>query len=265
MGQKVIHKRMETAAGVARRPRRPRTPAITLANIKAAPIARGPARRPAPEKINFDEPANCRGLDPVDYSDYRPAFFRPISSEDVFQGILRYIFFKSNNRYNLTEIRFGYRSQSPNSDAASVLDPRTPTVFRSGLSDWEFLSVQFLRIRVRPTSYAFRTGPNLRSGPKISSFVFQAEDEDGQWITLDERHYPYDTPQHFAVRIYYVDTDESFTHFRIRITRGNCFALSGFEIHGSVTVREECLPRMDQGDTLTDDEEFDPYDLPEFD
>jgi hypothetical protein len=207
-------------------------------------------------------------MSPVDYTDYRT---RDIpkpgagNAEDLFWGILRYIFFKSSNRYNPTEIRFGYKSQAPNSDATSVLDPRTQTVFQSGVSEGEFLSVQFQRILVRPTSYAFRTGPNVRGGARLNSFVFQGETGDGHWITLDERNFPYDGPQHFAVRIYYVDTELFFSHFRIKITTGTSFALSGFEIHGKVTVREECALNFDMDSGENDDAEFDPYKLPEFD
>jgi hypothetical protein len=207
-------------------------------------------------------------MQPVDYSDYGARDIPnggPGNPGDIFMGLLRFIYFKSSNRYNPTEIRFGFKSQAANSDATSVLDPRTPTVFQSGVSEGEFLSVQFQRIMVRPTAYAFRTGPNIRAGARLNSFIFQGEVGDGQWVTLDERNYPYDGPQHFAVRIYYVDTAQYFSHFRIKITRGTSFALSGLEIHGIVKVREDCLPKFEMDDLPIDDSEFDPYSVPEFD
>jgi hypothetical protein len=229
-------------------------------------MARPPPIRPPPELITFHEPDTARQLDPVDYTDYRPHDFvnsRFNYRDDLFQGVLRYIFFKSGNQYNQTEIRFGYKTIVPNSDPTSVLDPRTPTVFETAATGGEFLSVQFHRIRVRPTAYSLRTGPHVRGGCHITGQVFEGQREDGRWITLDERHFPGDMPQHFLARLLHLDTDEFFGHFRIKMTNRTCLALSGFEIHGEVDVREECRPKYQEVEPA--DREFDPYDVPEFD
>jgi hypothetical protein len=43
------------------------------------------------------------------------------------------------------------------------------------------------------------------------------------------------------------------------------FALSAFEIHGTINVKEDCQLKLEEEIVGIDEGDFDPYDLPEFD
>jgi hypothetical protein len=204
----------------------------------------------------------------VDYLDYRERGIRDRKRGDedgFFEGLIHYIYFKSGNQYNTTELRIGYRNRNPNSDPANILDSTTPTLFESGDSFGEFLMIEFPRIKVRPVAYAFRTGPHSLGGPHLNSFVFQAHDADGRWVTLDERHNPYTFHQHYAARICYVDTECYFSVFRLKVVRGGSFALCAFEIHGGIQPRDDCVTQGNDIRSLDDEAgEFDPWSLPDW-
>jgi hypothetical protein len=97
----------------------------------------------------------------------------------------------------------------------------------------------------------------------MSSFVFQGFHSSGKWVTLDERHTPYEVPQHYAIRLYYVDTDCYFPMFRLMMTRSGAFALTCFDIHGAIQLTTDLPLPDDTGNCLKDDPVFDPWGFPE--
>jgi hypothetical protein len=130
----------------------------------------------------------------------------------------------------------------------------------------EFLAIEFARVEVRPSAYAIRTGPRIRGGPQLNGFVFQGIDSSGNTVTLDERNYPYDTGSHYASRVFYIDTGDYFSHFRLTVARGGAFALSAFEIHGGIRLKETVSTEVEGSEAFEGSEEevFDPWDLPDF-
>jgi hypothetical protein len=93
--------------------------------------------------------------------------------------------------------------------------------------------------------------------------VFQGYDTSANWVTLDERHYPYRAPRSYSESLYFVDCSDYFSLFRLMVTQGADFSLSAFEIFGWIAAKEENQP----SDVTynTGDEPFDPWDLPDLD
>jgi hypothetical protein len=207
-------------------------------------------------------------LDLVDYSDYAERNMHSVSAgnwDECFQGILRYITLRSQNKYNATEIRIGYRSLAVGADPGNILDYRTPAAYESGKSVNEFMTIEFVRVELRPCAYAIRSGPRIKGGPQLNCFVFQGVDSSGNWITLDERNCPYDSAMHYGIRLFFLDSSDYFSRFRLMATRGGAFALTAFEIHGAIRLKDELSVALDTSISLEDSDEegFDPWSFPD--
>jgi hypothetical protein len=196
----------------------------------------------------------------LDFSSYQPLTPRDstfANPERLFHGIIRYIYINSNRMYNNNEILLEYRDLAPNSDPANIFDFQSSDLFQSGVGPDQFLKVTFRRILVRPCAYAIRAGPQIRRSPHLISFIFQGFDRArSRWVTLDERHNIFEIVPGFAARICYIDTDQFFSQFRIMQTHTSNlgspeFAISGFEIHGTV---KSTMVKPSTFDPVSDDE-----------
>jgi hypothetical protein len=180
-------------------------------------------------------------------------------SSNFFKGILSYIHFNSEGRYNVSELLLEFRAVQPGSDPAFLLDAASDAAYESGDGPGQCLVFTFHRIRIRPTAYAIRTGQVNRTTRNLMSYVFQGLGPRG-WETIDERQNLVVLPG-FSVRLAHVDTGKEFARFRLVPTeqplQGTHFAISGFEIHGAVRVVESV-----NGAKITveaEDEGFNPW------
>jgi hypothetical protein len=105
----------------------------------------------------------------------------------------------------------------------------------------------------------------MRGVNQSPSFTLQGLDQSGRWVVLDERHSPYSCRPHFRPHVFFVDTDERFTHFRYVPENGSTFSLSAFEIYGSILPLSNESPDS-EGSGLTDetDDLFDPWSVPDY-
>jgi hypothetical protein len=178
---------------------------------------------------------------------------------NFFNGVLSYIHFNSEGRYNAAEILVEFRGIQPGSDPAFLLNAPSDAAYESGDGPGQCLVFTFHRIRIRPTAYAIRTGPVNRTTRNLMSYVFQGWGPCG-WEIIDERQNLIVLPG-FAVRLAHVDTGKEFGKFRLLPTeqpaQGTHFAIAGFEIHGAVRVIDGRV--RDQPVAKAPDAEFDPW------
>lgn len=188
--------------------------------------------------------------------------------DNFFHGILNYIFFSSGNRYNRGELQIEYRGLQPNSDPGFLLDGRSQHVYESGPGPGQCLVFTFHRIHVRPTAYAIKSGPLNRTTRHLTAYVLQGWDPRlGRWDVIDERQMLLEYMPAYTAKLWHIDTSKAFQRFRLLQTdpappAGTHFAISAFEIHGSITA---VLTRKSEiGGDAPGDIEFDPWALTDF-
>jgi hypothetical protein len=173
-----------------------------------------------------------------------------LSSDDLvplFNGILRHIFIRSERKYNQAEIEVIYKTRALTSDAASILDYESKDGYQcKGSSVEQYIGVKFLRMQVWPVAYAIRA---VRSKSKdyLVSWVFQARQAHGPWVTLSEqmqRDNLAEPGSHFREWITADHWGQEFRVMQTYPTRAGTlsFGLSGFEIHGFIKRNREPEP-----------------------
>jgi hypothetical protein len=234
-------------------------------------------RKQQPKLNSYSESFVSSVHSKIDYSSYRPFDMcktPAMNSDELFHGIIHYIYVKSFCQYNKNEMLLEYRSLAPNSDPANILDIHSPQVFQFDIGPHQFLMVTFHHIFVRPTAYVIRAGPNNASSPQLIAFIFQGFDRDKQeWVTLDERHNIFEIVPAYIARICFIDTDRFCSQFRILQTypsnrKSMQFSMSGLEIHGAIKISITSPSSFDvdlngeEGEAVSD-VEFDPWAIPE--
>ncbi|OHT13101.1 hypothetical protein TRFO_16853 [Tritrichomonas foetus] len=224
------------------------------------------------------EPESCKiSLDQSLFTKYTPINWFNNQNDDtgskigdihnvdhVFSGILNFIYQNSEKKTNLNEFRFLYRSMRPGCFFAFTLDYNSPFYYHTEIprktrrstdknntltnnyinADNEYFGVEFKRIEVHPHAYSLRSGDEKLANFLIS-FVFQGRTRnDVKWVTLDEQCNTAKIAHGSAFSIFFVDTDQFFTQFRVLQTgkalSGNfSFCLSGFDIHGEIKMQQE--------------------------
>jgi hypothetical protein len=178
---------------------------------------------------------------------------------NFFNGFLSYIHFNSERRYNAAEILVEFRAIQLGSDPAFLLNGVSDAAYESGDGLGQCLVFTFHRIRIRPTAYAIRTGPVNRTTRNLMSYVFQGWGPRG-WEIIDERQNLIMLPG-FCASLAHVDTGKEFARFRLLPTeqpaQGTHFAISGFEIHGTVRVVDSSIRKESVAEA--EDGEFDPW------
>jgi hypothetical protein len=186
----------------------------------------------------------------VDYSSYRAKDLNVVlqQPEQIFDGIMHYIYLQSGQCYNVREVSIAYAGIQPNSDPANILDPSNFSCYESESGIDQCVVITFHRIQVRPTALVLRSAPSsAQSMPRfLKAFVFQGWDDSRQrWVTLTENlsfcnWHPSSKPM-AASCFCNVDTCMELSKFRILQTERNQnaatpFSLSALEIHGSVRL-----------------------------
>jgi hypothetical protein len=160
--------------------------------------------------------------------------------DNFFHGVLNYILFNSQNKYNRSKLLIEYRAIQPGSDAAAILDYKSQNMYETGVGPGQCLVLTFHRIAVRPTAYAIKSGPLTRTTRHISSYVVQGWDAaHSAWATINERQNLLEYLPGYTSRISYVDAGRAFSKFRLLQTDptpapGTHIAISAFEIHGTI-------------------------------
>jgi hypothetical protein len=247
---------------VARNRQRPQTlKSIKTVNHKPAKIQ--PLKTPL---IDYSTKAHLT-FTKIDYSEYVPRNLLDSETENwesLFQGLIHYIVFRSQNTYNAAELRLGFTSIQTNSDPANILDYRSSAAFQAGFGLNPFLLIEFKRVEVCPVAYTFCIGPQFRTGHCLQSFVFQAFGPSGNWITLDERHMLFVRNRAFTCRIFYIDSDCYYTTFRLMATDASDFSLTAFDIHGPIHAIDDNKSPEEVEDPENDMDDMNPWDLPDF-
>jgi hypothetical protein len=201
---------------------------------------------------------------PIDYSDFVPIRF-PETGEEIFSGVLHYIYFHSMNHYNTRELTIHYPQPRRHSNPVNLLNARDTSVFASANGERFCLIFEFHRISIHPTSFAFRYPLPQRRVPMrpLWGFLFQGWYERKKcWVTLTEWWDIGDLRGGPCLTQAFVDTGLEFRIFRLLETSGlivqlTHVAIEAFEIHGSIRVIDNPLPEStDKEDSPT---VFDPW------
>lgn len=198
-------------------------------------------------------------------------FFQNPSSEinsrslfDSFQGILQYIYFISENKFNTNQLEIHYSRadertdlniQSNNindkCDITSIFDYKnTSTYFQIPFVINGYFGITFKKIKINPLCYSIRSDNSKDRSPHLDSFSFEGYDEElKRWDVLDERININDLIPPGGYGLYYVKTTKkSYSSFIIRqidpAHNGMWgFSIAAFEIHGTPQVCEnkECF------------------------
>ncbi|OHS92776.1 hypothetical protein TRFO_12338 [Tritrichomonas foetus] len=179
----------------------------------------------------------------IDYLNYHPIDLQNcvFDKETIFSGIIRYIFLLSNEKMNIEEISFLYRSKRSGTFPENVIDYKSPNAFGTDSSQCApYFGIKFNHIKVRPFAYAIQSAKQRYNVNHLSTFLFQAKNEnDKKWTTLDEQCNITKLSRACESEIFFVDTDEFYSEFRIyqngkSHANNYGFDLSGIEIHGDI-------------------------------
>lgn len=196
----------------------------------------------------------------IDFSTYFQVDFKQINTRDInnlFRGILLFIYENSENKFNINEIEFHFsdarnrerlskikrRTNLNHFDILNIFDYLNPkSQFQINNVENAFFGVKFHNIDVCPIAYSIRSGEGFHS--KLVSFVFEAFDDfQKRWIVLDERVNTNDLNYDGAFMLFFVrTTDKFYSSFRIKqidcsINKNWGFSLAAFEIHGIIKYK----------------------------
>lgn len=196
----------------------------------------------------------------IEYSKYYqlPAYQMDISNiYDCFHGILAYIFYYSDNKFNTEELEF-YFSGGKNINCSTV-KKKQKTLNILNIFDYAnidcyftissvknaFFGVTFKKIKINPIAYAIRTGIFSNSSSNLISFTFEGFDEENdKWDILDERVNSNELVKSGSFAFFYVrSTKKCYSSFKITQTEPGTngfwgFTISGFDVHGIISLRK---------------------------
>ena len=203
----------------------------------------------------------------IEYSNFLQSPSDKINSSklyDCFHGILFYIFYYSDNKFNTEELEFHFSKADQRKDLTSVIQKSPSGIYDQmnilNIFNYEnindqfqidcslnaFFGVTFKRIKVNPIAYSIRSGPSTNNSTHLVSFIFEGYDEENQiWDILDERVNINNLIPSGSFALFYVrSTSKSFSSFRIRqIEPGHNgfwgFSIAAFDIHGNINLRDD--------------------------
>ena len=204
----------------------------------------------------------------IEYSNFVQLPYYQISINnlyDCFHGILFYIYYYSENKFNVEELEFHYSGgmeranlnktilanrATTNKDYFNILSifdyENAHSQFKINSYHNSFFGVTFKRITIQPMAYSIRTGENQNIIASLTSFTFEAFDEENnQWDILDERVNVNDLIRGGDYKMYFTrSVTKSYSSFKIRqIEPGHNgfwgFSIAAFDIHGIVNAKNE--------------------------
>lgn len=195
----------------------------------------------------------------IDYSNYIQISYDKINKSnlyDCFQGILKYIYYYSENKLNINELEF-YCSGSEskiiqNQNMLNIFDYENIALqIKTECIKNAFFGITFRRIKINPISYSIRSGFSSNNSSHLISFTFEGFDEDNQkWDILDERVNLNDLIPNGGFNMYFVrSTHKRYSSFKIKqIEPGHNgfwgFSISAFEVHGIVYMKNSLNPKI---------------------
>lgn len=196
---------------------------------------------------------------------------------ECFHGILNYIYYYSDNKFNTEEIMFHFSGGKSRKKFSTKNNPNETNILnifnyknikqQFTIKSYKnaFIGITFKRISIVPVAYSIRSGPSSNRFSHLYSFTFDGYDKyNKKWDTLDERVNINDLIYEGGFNLYYVrTTKKSYSSFRIRQTeKGNNgnwgFSISAFEIHGIVLMNDSDSTNYKSNDLTNHDFKFDP-------
>lgn len=215
---------------------------------------------------------------------FKPETINARNTFDCFHGILNYIYYYSNCKLNLKEIKFHFSGAKNRKSLISIANSNPSkidlydilnifsytninTQFVVNSSRNAFFGVSFLRIKVNPIAYSIRAGTLINYNGTLTSFTFQGYDEEQQeWDVLDERSNIKDFSYDGGYNLFFVhSTNKSYSSFKIEQTEPGYdgfwgFGIAGFDIHGIVSYKvnpsSENLLSVNESKDFHNDNEF---------
>ena len=209
----------------------------------------------------------------IQYSNFNQISFEEMNHKNLyecFHGILNYIYYYSGNKFNIEEIEIHYsgsksRESLMKMDKYNKTNPRNQhdimnifdyeninTEFTIGIIKNAFFGVTFKRIQINPISYSIRSGVFSNNRSHLISFTFEGYNEETcKWDILDERENINDLISEGSYHMFFVrKTGKYYSSFKIKQIRPSSndfwgFSISGFEIHGNISYREN-IPIQNQ-------------------
>ena len=195
----------------------------------------------------------------VEYSN-----FKSISNIDTknlfecFQGILSYIYYYSENKFNPNELEFhfsGARNYNKSTLEKKTDKSNIMNIFNYEKIDYQFtikceknafFGVTFKRIKMTPIAYSIRSGSKNTSSSNLISFTFEGFDEiNKKWDILDERINSNKLNKDGSFSMFYTRyTEKSYSSFKIVQKQPGSngfwgFSIAGFDVHGIVSLNEK--------------------------
>lgn len=191
---------------------------------------------------------------------------------DCFHGILNFIYYYSNNKYNIEELEFHYtgcalknyismkQNMTDQNDIMYIFDyENIGSEFRISCSRDAFFGVTFKRIRINPISYSIRSGIFSAAVTHLTSFTFEGFDEnENRWDVLDERDNINDLIVSGGFNMFFVmKTNKYYSSFKIKQTKPGSndfwgFSVSAFDVHGVIAYRDNLIEEISNNLTKTD-------------
>ena len=216
----------------------------------------------------------------IEYSNYFQIEASMINDKnffDCFHGILFYIYYYSNNKFNIIELEFHYSGAKNRESLTSLINKSINNnefydiinIFNYENINKQFViesfrnaffGVSFKRIKIKPIAYSIRSGTSIKFNGNLISFTFEGYDEERQeWEVLDERENIIDLNSEGGYKLFFVHTtNKYFSSFKIKQTQPGSndfwgFSISGFDIHGIISIREN---QFYQNENIYDEESF---------
>lgn len=193
------------------------------------------------DKINF-----------CNYTELPSNLKNKFSIYECFHGILFYVYFYSQNKFNTGEIEIhfsGAKNLIRERRQFNILDifdyENISTEIEIQQSINAYFGITFKNIKINPKAYSIRSGIFYATKSHLISFSFEGYDEENQkWDVLDERNNINDLIGSGGFSLFYVrSTTKCYSSFKIQQTAPGSndtwgFTLSAFDIHGIVYYRE---------------------------
>lgn len=210
----------------------------------------------------------------IDYSYFNQISVSEIDTTNLyecFQGILAYILYYSENKFNIKELEFFFSGAKNYNRSTSVKKPykaNIMNIFNYDKYNYQldienvneaYFGLTFKRIQIQPQAYSIRFGSKSNSSSNLICFTFEAFDENlKKWDILDERINTNELTKDGSFALFYVHLNgKNYSSFKITQKEPGTngfwgFSIAGFDIHGIVSLRENMVDV--QNENLTDNQ-----------
>jgi hypothetical protein len=178
---------------------------------------------------------------PSDRSRYRcRSKLRFPPSQGSLAGIVSFLF----NSASVKGVAMRLSELPPNELPVSITQFNSDSAFESTDKQNQWISYDFMEMRVKPTHYAVRSVQNDFISNHLASWVIEISESGTHWVEIDRKDND-NTRSAGGIRLFEVKTADKCRFFRIRSTginhlETNTLRLQAFEVFGTLVQPEHC-------------------------